>query len=143
MTYLKFNNNALAKRSNFISEFFNSPSLWPSDFVPSSVPAANIYETPESYVLELNAPGRNKEDFQVSIDKDILTVSYEKNEEKVSEERSVVRREYSFNSFKRTFSLDEKIDAEKINARYENGVLKIELPKKEHLKAEPRQISIG
>lgn len=143
MTYLKFNNRPVAKASDFFSEFFGTPGLWPSPASDFSTPAVNVYENPQSVILELSAPGRQKEDFNLHVDKDLLTVSYEKKEENISEQTKVVRREYSFNSFKRTFSLDEKIDVEKITAHYENGVLKIELPKKEHFKAEPRQIAIN
>ena len=86
MTQLKFINRPVAKQfDNFFNDFF-TPSVWsnPSNDV-TSIPAANVHETPASYVLEINAPGRNKEDFKVNVDKDLLTVSYEKKEETTTE----------------------------------------------------------
>jgi HSP20 family protein len=79
-------------------------------------------------------PGRNKEDFKINVDKGLLTVSYEKKEEAETKEVKSIRKEFSFQSFKRSFSLDEKINAEGIEAKYENGILKVFLPKKKKLK---------
>ncbi len=129
MTHVKFNNRPVVRYDNFFSDLFNLPSVWtnPSNDVS---PATNVYETPQAYHLELNAPGRNKEDFKVNIDKDLLTISFEHKEETKAEEMKSIRREFTFNSFKRSFSLDDKIDVSKIQAKYDNGILKIELPKK-------------
>ncbi|HRE51466.1 MAG TPA: Hsp20/alpha crystallin family protein [Flavitalea sp.] len=107
-----------------------------------SVPAANIYETPQAYLLELNAPGRAKEDFAINVENDMLTVSFEKKEETGVEGTNAIRREFNFNSFKRSFTLDEKVDTANIKARYENGILKIELPKKEEVRVEAKQIVV-
>lgn len=145
MTQLKFINRPIARGyDNFLNDFFKLPSVWsnPSGDV-DSIPAANVYETPDTYKLEINAPGRNKEDFKVHIDKDLLTVSYEKKEENMAEGVNAVRKEFTFNSFSRSFSLDEKIDVSSIQAKYENGILQIELPKKEQVKEQPKQITIS
>jgi HSP20 family protein len=144
MTQLKFINRPVAKSfDNFFNDFF-TPSVWsnPSGDV-ASIPAANVYETPTAYSLEISAPGRNKEQFNINLDKDLLTVSYEQKEETATEEKNAVRREFYFNSFKRSFSLDDKIDAGNIQAKYENGILKIELPKKPELQQQPKQIAIS
>ena len=144
MTQLKFINRPVAKQfDNFFNDFF-SPAVWstPSNDV-SRLHAANVHETPSAYVLEISAPGRNKEDFKVNLDKDLLTVSYEKKEEAALENNKTVRREFHYNSFKRSFSLDEKIDATNIQAKYENGILKIELPKKPEVQEQPKQIAIS
>ena len=144
MTQLKFINRPAAKQfDNFFSDFF-TPSVWsnPSGEV-NRIPAANVLETPAAYVLEINAPGRNKEDFKVNTDKDLLTISYEKKEENTTEGQNTVRREFYYNSFKRSFSLDEKIDASNIQAKYENGILKIDLPKKPEVQQQPKQIAIS
>ena len=144
MTQLKFINRPVAKQfDNFFNDFF-TPSVWsnPSTDV-NSIPAANVHETPTAYVLEINAPGRNKEDFKVNLDKELLTVSYEKKEEATTENNKTVRREFFYNSFKRSFSLDEKIDASNIQAKYDNGILKIELPKKLEVQVQPKQIAIS
>ena len=144
MTQLKFINRPVAKQfDTFFNDFF-TPSVWsnPSNDV-NSIPAANVHETPASYVLEINAPGRNKEDFKVNVDKDLLTVSYEKKEETTTEGQKTVRREFQFNSFKRSFTLDDKIDASGIQAKYENGILKIDLPKKPEVQQQPKEIAIS
>ena len=105
-------------------------------------PPVNIHETPEAYHLELSAPGRNKEDFKLSVDNGQLTISFEKKEETKTEEYKTIRKEFSFKSFKRSFNLDDRIDANGIQAKYENGVLKLLLPKKEQVKESTKQISV-
>ena len=144
MTQLKFINRPVARQfDNFFNDFF-TPSAWsnPSADV-NSIPAANVHETPAAYVLEIKAPGRNKEDFKVNLENDLLTVSYEKKEENTTEGQKTIRREFHYNGFKRSFSLDEKIDASNILAKYENGILKIDLPKKPEVQQQPKQIAIS
>jgi len=108
----------------------------------SALPAVNIFETNDAYHLELNVPGRNKEDFKVNIEKGLLTVSYEKVDEKQADDYKTVRREFHFKNFTRSFHIDEKINAENIQAKYENGLLKFWLPKKEQPKNEVKQIAV-
>jgi HSP20 family protein len=108
----------------------------------TSFPAVNIFETKDGYHLELSVPGRNKEDFKVNIEKGLLTISYEKPEEKSSEEFKTISREFKFQSFTRSFHIEEKIDSENVQAKYENGLLKFWLPKKEEPKKEVKQIAI-
>ncbi|MBS1909422.1 MAG: Hsp20/alpha crystallin family protein, partial [Bacteroidetes bacterium] len=94
------------------------------------------------YHLDVKAPGFDKADFNINLDGNLLSISVEKKEDQKVENPKFVRREFSFKSFKRSFTLDEKIDAEKIDAKYENGILKLELPKKAVAKPDTRQISI-
>lgn len=141
MTLVKHNNAAF---NNLFDELFNSfPATWGRDAhqAYASVPV-NINETNEGYHLELNAPGRNKEDFKVNVENGLLTISYEKKESQEQKDYKTIRREFSFRSFKRSFSIDDKINADGIQARYENGVLKLYLPKKEEVKVSPKEISI-
>ena len=142
MTVLKFNNRPVAKSFNSLfDEFFNEfPTTWNKD--AGVVPAVNIYENKDGYLPELNVPGRNKEDFQANLENNLLTISYEKKEETKNEDVKAIRREFSSSSFKRSFTVDEKIDAEKIDAKYENGILRLFFPKKEEVKVSPKQISI-
>ncbi|MCY7422957.1 MAG: Hsp20/alpha crystallin family protein [Chitinophagaceae bacterium] len=125
-------------------EIFNAlPQSWGRDFKePSYVAPTNIHESAAGYHLELLVPGRNKEDFKVNIDKKILTISFEKQVETENKDYQTIKREFTFNSFKRSFNLDEKINAEAIQAKYENGVLKFFLPKVEEVKVAPKQITI-
>lgn len=140
-----FNNRPVNRQlDHFINDFFNLPSVWnnPSREL-TSLPPANVHETDNGYQLEINAPGRNKEDFKVNVDKDLLTVSYEKKDENNVESGPSIRREFIFNSFTRSFSLDKKIDVSNIQAKYENGILKIDLPSKPEVKEEVKQITIS
>ena len=143
MTLVKFNNKPNLKPFNYlIDEFFQGfPAVIAKD-LGLNVPPVNISETNDAYHLELSAPGRNKEDFNVNIEKGLLTVSFEKKEETTKEDSKSIRKEFTYQNFKRSFSLDDKVDAEKIEAKYENGVLKFVLPKKEEVKQTPKQISI-
>ena len=106
-------------------------------------PATNIYENADSYELELNVPGRNKEDFKIAVDRNLLTVSFEQNKNATTEGVKTLRREFNFESFKRTFTLSNAVDVNKIEAKYENGLLKISLGKKEEVKPSVKEISIS
>ncbi len=100
----------------------------------STDPGANIIETDNSFVLELAAPGMKKEDFKISLENNILTVSAELNDEKREEGRNYTRKEFYYGSFSRSFTLPRSIDLENIKADYVNGVLNVSLPKKEEAK---------
>jgi HSP20 family protein len=104
-------------------------------------PAVNISEQENHYVIDVVAPGLSKEDFDVKIEKDLLTISAKK-ENIVNEGEKQIRREFLFTQFERSFHLNEKIDAEQIAAHYENGILKLTLTKKEVQKPAVRNISI-
>ena len=108
-----------------------------------NVPAVNIYETNDSYYLELAAPGLKKEDFKVSLEKGLLTISYEKKTETENKDHKTHRREFKVTSFKRSFTVDDKINTDGIEAKYENGLLRLYLPKKEEVKSSPKQIAIA
>lgn len=126
---------------NVFDELFNAfPVTRGNDLRSNTAAPVNINETENGYNLEFNVPGRNKEDFKINVANGLLTVSYEKKAEE--KEVKSVRKEWSFQSFRRSFSLDEKINADGIEAKYENGILKIYLPKKEEVKNAPKQISI-
>ena len=138
MTLIK--NNTI----NAFDELLNSlPTSWGKD-AQTGYPTAsvNIHETDDAYHLELNAPGREKADFSIKLDNNVLTVSTEKKEEPTVENEKLIRSEFGLKSFKRSFTLNEKIDTENIAARYENGILKIELPKKESFNAGAKDINI-
>jgi HSP20 family protein len=130
--------------NHVFDEIFNAfPTTWGSDNrTESIVPPVNIHETPEAYHIELNAPGRNKEDFKINVEKNILTVSFDRQKEEEKKDYKTLKREFSFPGFKRSFSVDEKINTDEILARYENGILKVLLPKKEEVKISPKQIQI-
>jgi HSP20 family protein len=137
-----FDRNLDTVLDGFWGEF---PSVFKHDFNDSEAKGrvpVNVKETEKGYQLELVAPGFEKTDFSISLDKDLLTISGEKKNEVKEENGKQIRKEYSYRSFKRTFTIDEKIDATKIDASYINGVLVLDLPKKEEVKAEAKEISI-
>jgi len=143
MTFVKVNNPVQKSINQFFDEFLKDiPANWGRNLQNSFNPPVNILETKEAYHMELNAPGRNKEDFKINIENGLLSISFEKKTENDSEDVKSVRKEFSFESFKRSFSIDEKIQADNIQAKYENGVLKLYLPKKDEVKETPKQISI-
>lgn len=116
-------------------------------FVPAtkdSVPTVNIIEEKENYRLEIAAPGLEKDDFKIDLHNDVLTVSAEKKQENEEKNKKFLRREFSYCSFKRSFTLPETINEEKIEAMHKNGILTVIIPKKEEAKEkEPRMISIS
>ena len=124
--------------NNLFDEFFN----YAPETFNVNVPPVNIHETDDSYHVELVAPGLSKEDFKVSLEKGLLTISYEKKAEKEEKNYKTHRREFSVSNFKRTFTVENKIDADNIKAKYENGVLQLLLPKKEEVKIAPKEIAI-
>ena len=138
MTLVKHN-----PASILLDEFFSGfPASWGKDAASHSFPAVNVHETKDGYHVELNAPGRNKEDFKVNLEKALLTISYENKNEQENKDYKTIRKEFSYSSFKRSFTVDEKIDTAGIQAKYENGVLKVYLPKKEELVVAPQQIAV-
>ena len=142
MTLVKVNNNGHKALSNFVDEFFQGFPTGLGRDDSYNFPPVNVHETADAYHLELSAPGRTKEDFKLTVDNGQLVVSFEKKEETKTEDYKTIRKEFSFKSFKRSFNLDDRIDASAIQAKYENGVLKLLLPKKEQVKESTKQISI-
>ena len=104
----------------------------------------NIRETDTTYELELMAPGLNKEDFQLHFSNNTLTISFEHKEEKSEqgEDKRWIRKEYRQQSFTRSFTIDDTVDVDKTSARYDNGVLRLTLPKKEHAQTTSKTINV-
>jgi len=126
---------------SFLDNLLNEiPSAQNNGF---NFPPVNISETKENFELEFNVPGRNKEDFKITVDKNILTVSFEKKEEPKDENKKQVKKEFTLQPFKRSFTLDEKVNSENIAAKYENGLLVLTIPKKEEVKVEAKQIAVN
>ena len=147
MTLVKFNNRPVSKSfNNFMDDFFATvPSILKEDFVApslSSFTPVNIRETENDYVLDVVAPGFQKEDFKINLDNNTLTISAEKKEEKENQNEKFIRKEYKQQSFKRSFTVDENIDAENISAKFVNGVLTLNLAKKQEVKPQVKEISI-
>lgn len=94
-----------------------------------TLPGANVRETLKEYFVELAAPGLERKDFKVEVDNHVLKISAERSEENKVADDEYARREYSFSSFIRTFALPDDVSEGGIDARYENGVLKVCIPK--------------
>ncbi|GMN07254.1 Hsp20/alpha crystallin family protein [Croceitalea sp. MTPC5] len=140
---------SLVKRNNLVlpslmNEIFNPDWFGGMENVSRNVPAVNIVERDEDFTLEFAVPGYKKEDFNIELDNDILTVSSEISTEDKSTNDNFTRREFSYSTFKRSFTLPETIDSGKVNAKYEDGLLKLTLPKREEALPKPKRlIEIG
>jgi len=145
MSLIKFNKgskeNALTTGFNDIFEsMFNDSFL--SDRMISRVPAVNVCETEDKYQIEMAAPGLNKDDFKVKLDRNLLTVQVEQQMQQEESNKQYNKREFSYNSFVRSFALPDSADDADIEAKYENGILTISVAKKEEAKQIVRQIEI-
>jgi HSP20 family protein len=111
----------------------------------TTLPAVNIKEGKDDFQIEVAAPGMEKKDFKIDLENDQLTISSERKNEKEEKDDSYTRREFSYQSFSRTFTLPEHlVDGEKISAKYADGILRIIVPKKEEAKPKPpRTIKIA
>lgn len=126
----------LVKRRPFFTDFFENDSFF--DTLPKEqinrVPSVNITENDKEFKIELGVPGLKKDDFKLDIDKNTLTVSTDK-EEKVKEENEIfTKREFNYTSFSRSFMLPDTVKTDNVRAKYEDGILKIHIAKKEEAK---------
>lgn len=144
MTHVQFNRRPLEKSFNnlFDDLFAGLPVIYKSDQQWKCFAPVNIKETGNAYHIEVVAPGFEKENFKVNVEQNILTVSAEKKEEVKEDGQKEIRREHNYRSFKRSFTLDEKVNAAGIEAKYVNGVLTLNLPKKEEVKESAKEIAI-
>jgi HSP20 family protein len=145
MTLVKFNpekrsNSLLPGFNDVFDSIFNDTFL--NDRMVARVPAANISETAENYHIELAAPGLKKEDFKLNLDRNVLSISVEQLSENNNDKKNYSKREYSYSSFVRSFTLPESADDNRIEAAYTDGVLKVNIAKKEEAKSVSRQIEI-
>ena len=144
MSYVKMNNN-YKSIDGFMKEIFNEFPSAVSKVVREDVlhyPPVNIIDKAAVYSVELSVPGYIKADFSIKLENNILTVSTENKEQQIADTEKFIRTEFALKSFKRSFTLNEKIDTENIAARYEDGILKIELPKKESFNTAAKDINI-
>ncbi len=145
MTFVKTNNPLSKSFDGLMNELFNDlPATFGKTMREDVLgfPPVNITEKNESYQLQVSAPGFDKNDFKINLEGNTLTVSAEIKAETKSETEKIIRNEFSSKSFKRTFTVDEKIEAANITAKYENGILTLVLPKKEEVKALTKEINI-
>ena len=135
--------------SNLFSDFLNRDWYdWSNQnfsLTNTTIPSVNIKESENGFEVEMAAPGMNKEDFNLEIHNNVLTISSEKQTENKTEDgKNVTRREFSYQSFSRSFTMPVIVDTDKISAAYENGILRVNIPKKEEAKPKPmKQIKVS
>lgn len=144
MTLVKFNNGLKNNAHPFFNDVFDSllNDSFIGDKLVARVPAVNIAENDNEFHIELAVPGLKKEDFKINLDKNILTISAEKKSENAEETKKFSKREYSYNSFVRSFTLPDSVDHSKIEADYTDGILKLTVAKREEAKFQSREIAI-
>ena len=146
MTLTKRNGNVPASLPGLLDDFFTRDLFdWgTSNFsgAGTTLPAVNVKETSDSFEVEMATPGMNKDDFKVELNNNVLTISSEqKHEHEQKEGEKYSRKEFSYQSFQRSFHLSkEAVDADNIQAKYENGVLRLQIPKREEVKQKPSRL---
>jgi len=143
MTQLMKPSGLLGNIPSLLSDFFDDDRFSFDTRWLARVPAANVKEKDDAFYIDLAVPSMQKEDFQVNVENHTLVISSEKKEESKEEKDEYTRQEFSYRSFRRSFALPESVKADDIQAKYEDGVLKLIIPKKEEAKQAPRkEISI-
>jgi HSP20 family protein len=131
MTLMKKSDWPSLMNGSWLSDFFDNDRFFDSDWMKKqSVPAVNVKESEKGFDIELAAPGLSKNDFKVSVDNRVLTISSEKQEEKEEKQKEYTRKEFSYSSFTRSFALPENVNEDGIKATYDNGLLRVSLLKK-------------
>lgn len=146
MTLVKLNKPSNKSFNNLLDDIFTTvPSVLRDDFIVpgfrNSTPV-NVKETENDFVLEIAAAGFQKEDFKIHLDKNTLTVSAERKGTEENKNEKYIRREFKYSSFNRSFTIDENVDTENVVAKYVNGVLSLNLPKKKAVKTSSKEINI-
>lgn len=147
MTLLKFKNEIPASTAHvfppmndLFSEFFDG--MVTNDFKRWNTPAVNIMENDDQFKIQMAAPGMNKDEFKISVNDNTLNISVEKKSENHESTDRFTRKEFSFGSFSRSFTLPELVNVDEIHASYENGIMTVALPKLEQVKQGVREIKV-
>lgn len=131
---------------SLVDEFFGKDLLnnFFDGYTGVNSPAVNIVEGKDDFRIEVAAPGLDKKDFKIDLDNNVLTISSESENKKEEKDGKYMRREFSYTSFKRSFTLPNTVEADKISATHKDGILYIQIPKREEAKVKPaRQIAIA
>ncbi|MGI6321278.1 MAG: Hsp20/alpha crystallin family protein [Bacteroidales bacterium] len=137
---VRYENKPVLNR--LFDDFFSMNDIYKNSIM-AKTPAANIIEEEQQFLIEIAAPGLKKDDFKIKMDKLVLNISVEKEQNQEENESNYTKREFSYTSFSRGFNIPETIDVEKIEAAYEKGILIIKLPKKEEAVLKSREIKIS
>jgi HSP20 family protein len=143
MSIVKRTNERFPAFRSLLSDFFESENLSINDlFQKDWMPAVNVSETDTAFEIEMAVPGMKKEDFNVKIDDGVLTISSERKEEKEEKKKNFTRKEFSYRSFNRSFTLPENAKEEEVKARYEDGILKLEILKNKVTVSNAKKIAV-
>ncbi|MGY8966307.1 MAG: Hsp20/alpha crystallin family protein [Flavobacteriales bacterium] len=136
--------NLIRKQNPFfpslVDELFNQDRRVRTSSISSTTPAVNLIEQDTQFLIELAAPGNKKEDFEIEIEDGILSISSSNKEDNTSEKETFTRHEFSYNSFRRSFTIPESVDVSSIEATYNEGVLLIKLLKLEEALPQPKKL---
>ena len=135
--------NLIRKQTPFITSLFDDYVNQDWDFKVSSsaaTPAVNIKELDNQFEIDLAVPGKKKSDFEIEVEEGLLSISSSMKEDQVTEKAKFTRREFSYNSFKRTFTIPDSVDPSNIEAHYSEGVLKLSLPKRKEALPQPKKL---
>ena len=148
MQLIKKRTGELSPFRSMLTDILNENRLFNADLfdmnsLAPNLPAINIEEDEKEFKVEMAAPGFSKKDFKVNIENDTLIISAERKEEKKEDKKEYKRREFNYSSFERAFTLPESINEDHINAQYNDGILKLTLPKVTGAKKKTKEISIG
>lgn len=125
---------------SLIDDFINTDWNLKVPSFSSTVPAVNIKELDSQFEIELAVPGMNKDDFEIEVEDGVLSISSTQEEEQVNEKGKFTRREFSYSSFRRSFTLPDSVDPTKIDATYKQGVLLVLLPKHKEAQPQPKKL---
>jgi HSP20 family protein len=144
MTLLKKNAFPSTWNEGWLTDFFDNDRFFDSYWMKKMqiVPSVNVVEKDAEFEIEMAAPGLTKKDFNITIENGVLTISTEKEFEDESKEKNYTRKEYSYSNFSRSFTLPENVKTDKADAMYENGILKLSLPKEVETKVKPKAIPV-
>jgi HSP20 family protein len=132
------------KTPMYVPGFINAmDKMFSDDYQAMNQPAVNIVEKEKSYEITLMAPGLTKNDFTISVENDLLNIAFQKEENKSEETEKFIRKEFGIRSFKRSFTMSEKLDIDHISAVYENGLLNVSIPKAEAKDPKAKTIQVN
>ena len=144
MTLLRRTNSEFPAFTNWFEDIFGNIETGINTNKNSTMPSVNIAEEDDTFKIEFAVPGMEKSEFNINLDNNILTVKSEKEEENEKANKNFTRKEFSYSSFQRSFTLPDSVNGDEIKAEYENGILQIEIPKKEEAKVKPqREIEVA
>lgn len=145
MTLIRRSNWPALMNDNWLTDFFDNNRFFDADWMKrfQEIPAVNVKEKNNEFLIELAAPGLKKKDFEITVENGILTITAERKEEKEEKEENFTRKEFSYENFVRSFTLPENVNPDKVDAHYEDGILMLTVAKKEVVaEKKPKAIAV-